>query len=156
MTFSKIPDINILHKEKNNKEKAKNDTYNLVLNKCIEKIIFTNQYTDKTFIYFEIPYFLIGFQSYDRLACIKFLIEKLSEKHYKVEFIEPCYLWIDWGTNIKTVHHSSDTQFIQKLIPTSNPEKLEYQTKQLLKKYPNTSKIIFEYEDQQVKNKKKK
>ena len=49
-----------------------------------------------------------------------------------------------------------DKQFIQKLIPTSNPEKLEYQTKQLLKKYPNTSKIIFEYEDQQVKNKKKK
>jgi hypothetical protein len=50
---------------------------------------------------------------------------------------------------------------IQNIIPTSNPNKLREQTKQILKKYPNASKIVFEYADSRnenasLKNKKNK
>jgi hypothetical protein len=154
MSKKQIPNIHNLHLQKNVKEQARNDIFTIVLNKCIDKIVETNQITDKTFIYFEVPNIIIGFHSYDRLGCIHYLIQELSREKYKVEFIEPYYLYIDWGTNIKSSKLNST--FLQNVIPTSNPMKLKEQTKQLLKKYPNTSKIVFEYEDAPASSKNKK
>jgi len=146
MSKKQIPNITNLHAEKSMKTQAKNEIFTIVLNKCIDKIIETNHSTDKTFIYFEVPNLIIGFHSYDRIECIHYLIQELSREKYKVEFIDPYYLYIDWGTNIKK-SKKIDTYMIQNVIPTSNPMKLQQQTKELLKKYPNTSKIVFEYED---------
>lgn len=143
-----IPNITNLHAEKHIKEQARNEIFTIVLNKCIDKIIETNHTTDKTFIYFEVPNFIIGFHSYDRLGCIHYLIQELSREKYKVEFIEPYYLYIDWSTNTKSRKLESIN-----FLPTSNPLKLRQQTKELLKKYPNTSKIVFEYEKTDSKEK---
>lgn len=140
-----IPNINTLHAERNVKEQAKHKIFTIVLNKCIDKIIETNQFTEKTFVYFEVPNLIIGFPGYDRIACIHYLIQKLTAEKYKVEFIDPFYLYIDWSTN--NYSRNLDTLPFQNIIPTSNPSKLKAQTKELLKKYPNTSKIVFEYED---------
>ena len=142
----KIPNIGNLHAEKTIKEQARNEIFTIVLNKCIDQILETNRRTDKTFVYFEVPNIIIGFPGYDRLSCVHYLIHELSKEKYKVEFIEPFYLYIDWSTNIykpKTI----DNLVMQNVIPTSNPEKLKEQTKELLKKYPHASKIVFEYED---------
>jgi hypothetical protein len=141
----KIPNIANLHAERFVKEKARNEIFTIVLNKCIEQIIETNSRTDHTFIYFEVPNIIIGFPGYDRLACIHFLIQELCKENYKVEFIEPYYLYIDWSTTHKP--KTIDNLVIQNIIPTSNPDRLKQQTKEILKKYPNTSKIVFEYED---------
>jgi hypothetical protein len=139
-----IPNITNLHAQKNLKTQAKNEIFTIVLNKCIEKIIETNTTTEKTFIYFEVPNIIIGFHSYDRIGCIHYLIQELSREKYRVDFIEPYFLYIDWGTNTK----SKGVESIN-YLPTSNPSHLKQQTKELLKKYPNTSKIVFEYEDNQ-------
>jgi hypothetical protein len=141
----KIPNISKLHAERHVKEQARNEIFTIVLNKCIEQIVETNSRTEHTFIYFEVPNIIIGFPGYDRLACIHFLIQELKKENYKVEFIEPFYLYIDWSKNTKS--KTIDNLMIQNLIPTSNPDKLREQTRELLKKYPNTSKIVFEYED---------
>lgn len=137
-----IPEIKTLYKEKINKDNSKKNLFNIVLNKCIEKIIYTNKHTDKTFIIFEVPHILIGTPSYDKNACVVFLINELKKKEYKVEYIDPYYLYIDWGSNF-TKENKIDN--LESYIYTSNPEKLKKQTKQLLKKFPNTSKIVFEY-----------
>jgi hypothetical protein len=155
----KIPNISNLHAERLVKEQAKNDIFTIVLNKCIDQIVETNSRTEHTFIYFEVPNIIIGFPGYDRLACVHFLIQELKKENYKVEFIEPFYLYIDWSKNTKG--KTIDNIMIQNLIPTSNPDKLREQTKELLKKYPNASKIVFEYEDSRKdsassKNKKNK
>jgi len=126
-----IPNINNLHEIRNNKEKVRNDVFILVLNKCIEKIVYTNKNTDKTFILFELPKILIGFPYYDIKTCMAYLIKKLSDNNYKVDFIEPFYLYIDWGTIQKDMHS----------------EKLKSKTKELLKKFPNVGKVVFEYKD---------
>jgi hypothetical protein len=168
-----IPNINSLHEEKDEKQKGKAKMFNIVLNKCIEKIIYTNRHTDQTFILFEVPHFLIGFPNYDRIECIRFLIGELKLKEYKAEYIDPFYLYIDWGTNKKTTsnyhnhrHNSNSNQQVYKnldkisqVMKTGDPEKFKNQTKKLLEKFPNTSNIIFEYSDaksNQVKQKKKK
>jgi hypothetical protein len=135
----KIPSISSLHHEKSIKETSKIDIFNIVLNKCIEKIIFTNKNTDKTFIIFEIPKLLIGYPNYDMKNCILFIIKKLSEKDYLIEFIEPFYLYIDWGS--KPIEQKLKDKTI-----------LSIQKKNLLNKYPDLSKypdskIEFVYDD---------
>lgn len=155
----KIPHISNLHAQKLVKEQARNEIFTIVLNKCIDQIVETNTRTEHTFIYFEVPNIIIGFPGYDRLMCIRYLINELTNENYKVEFVEPYYLYIDWsqGGKGKTI----DNIMIQNIIPTSNPNKLREQTKQILKKYPNASKIVFEYADSRnenasLKNKKNK
>lgn len=128
--MNKIPSIRSLQEEKNNKENSKEQIFNVVLNKCIEKIVYTNRHTDKTFVIFEVPKILIGYPSYDMKSCILFIINKLAAKNYLVEFIEPFYLYIDWGSNQGSSQNNNTYM----------------NTDQLKKKYPNAD-IEFIYED---------
>jgi adenylate kinase family enzyme len=128
----RIPNINNLHNEKNVKEKIKTEAYILVLNKCIEKIIYTNKHTDQTYIFFDVPRFLIDYPFYDMNSCVMFIMNKLVPNNYTVSFIAPFYLYIDWSTQVMT---------------SKIPDKLRLQTKELLKKYPDTTKIVYEYTD---------
>lgn len=127
----RIPNINNLHNEKSVKEKIKTEAYILVLNKCIEKIIYTNKHTDQTYIFFDVPRFLIDYPFYDMNSCVMFIMNKLVPNNYTVSFIAPFYLYIDWSTQ----------------ITNKIPDKLRLQTKELLKKYPDTTKVVYEYTD---------
>lgn len=138
----RIPNINNLHNEKNIKEKIKTEAYILVLNKCIEKIIYTNKHTEQTYIFFDVPRFLIDYPFYDMNSCVMFIMNKLVPNNYKVSFIAPFYLYIDWSTQIT---------FNNKI-----PDKLKIQTKELLKKYPDTTKVVYEYTDAAVNKKQQK
>ena len=136
--MSKLPSIESLMKEKSIKDNSKQEIFNIVLRKCIDKIIYTNRHTDKTFVIFEVPKILIGYPTYDINSCIRFLIAELSRKNYLVNFIEPFYLYIDWGTP------SIDKSHIQSSM-NSNLD-LKEQTKLLLKKFPK-AKVEYVYED---------
>ena len=147
-----IPKIANLHREKNIKEQVRNEMFNVVLNKCIDDIKYTNKFTDKTYIVFEVPDIIIGFsggQRYDKMSCITYLIQQFTAQKYMVQFCEPFYIYIDWGTN-----NDKKTDYIQRMIPTSNPIKLKRQTDNLLKKFPNTSKITYVYDDVEIKKRK--
>ena len=139
-----IPNINNLHNEKNVKEKIKTEAYILVLNKCIEKIVYTNKHTDQTYIFFDVPRFLIDYPFYDMNSCVMFIMNKLVPNNYTVSFIAPFYLYIDWSNDIKNN------------IFNNIPEKLKIQTKELLKKYPDTTKVVYEYTDTKPSSSKKK
>ena len=129
MDHIKIPNINNLHSEKNEKEKVRSDAFVLVLNKCIEKIIHTNKHTDQTYIFFDVPRFLIEYPFYDMNSCVLYIMNKLTPANYKVSFIAPFYLYIDWSTS----------------TTSTTPDKLKLQTKELLKKFPNATKVVYEY-----------
>lgn len=140
--MSQIPSIDALHKEKTVKENSKFEIFSIVLNKCVEKIVYTNRHTDKTFVIFEVPQILIGYPSYDMRLCILYIINRLSQRGYYVAYIDPFYLYIDWGSS-----QQSEQQ----------PNKLRQQAQTLLRKFPNTSKVEFVFEDMiQNKSSKKK
>lgn len=139
-----IPSILSLQKEKTIKENSKLDIFNIVLNKCIEKIVYTNRHTDKTFVIFEVPKILIGYPMYDMRSCILFLINRLTQNGYLIEFIDPFYLYIDWGCKNNNNNNSSSSNVITQY---KNNPKLEKQRKYILERFPNTSKIEFVYED---------
>lgn len=136
--MSDIPNISDLHAEKNKKNKIKSDVFDVVLNKCNEKIKYTNSFTNHTYIFFEVPKILMGFPSYSMNSCIIFLKNKLTSSGYKVLFVEPFYLYIDWSSPVEPQRG-----------PISNKVKLE--TEKLLKKFPGTSKVVYEYADYKKK-----
>jgi hypothetical protein len=146
-----IPSINSLHREKFIKETSKIDIYNIVINKCVEKIVYTNRHTDKTYIIFEIPKILIGYPNYDMKSCILFVINKLSQSGYMIEFIEPFYLYIDWGSPVNKINNNLNMKI--NALKTNNTEKLRAQTKALLSQFPNTSNVEFVYEDALISKK---
>lgn len=156
---NKIPSIVSLHQEKFAKENSKIDIFNIVLNKIVNKIIYTNRHTDKTYVIYEIPKILIGYPQYDMKSCILFIINKLSANGYIADFIEPFYLYIDWGSRGPNGPNESKSKIHMPSIHTKNSDKLKAQTKALLSQFPNTSKVEFVYEDDfqkmPKKNKKK-
>lgn len=136
-----IPSISSLHNEKQMKVTSSNDIYKTVLNKCIEKIVYTNRHTDKTFIIFEVPKILIGQTSYDMKSCIHYVINNITTHGYYVQFIEPFYIYIDWGS--KTNYSSTN----------SNERNIESKTKEILKHFPGINKVEYIYEDVYLKQK---
>jgi hypothetical protein len=154
---NRIPSISSLHEEKNVKQTVKHNIYSIVLQKCVEKILYTNRHTDKTFVIFEVPMFLIGYPLYDKHSCIVYLMNQLSNNGYIVEFIEPCYIHIDWGSQTKSKPQKQYKPSVtSNNIYTTDPDKLKHQTKQILEKFPNTSKIEYVYADDVSSKKKKK
>lgn len=142
---STIPSIHVLHQERFVKENSRMDIFNIVLNKIVNKIVYTNRHTDKTYIIYEVPKILIGYPQYDMKSCLLFIINKLSANGYIVEFIEPFYLYIDWGSNNTAAHNK---KVVIPSITTKNPDRLRAQTKALLSQFPNASEVEFVYEDQ--------
>ena len=148
----KIPSISSLQQEKSIKVKSKNDIFNIVLTKIIQKITYTNRHTDQTYIIFEIPKMLIEYPQYDMKSCILFVMNQLSSNVYIVEFVQPFYLYIDWGCskqNQKPVDYKGNA--IKK-----HKDKLQTQTRALLSQFPNTSQIEFVYEDKLQNTKRKR
>lgn len=139
--MNEIPSILSLHKEKSSQENSKNDIYSIVLNKCIDKIKYTNKHADQTYIIFDVPNILIGYPSYNFKSCILFLINQLSKHGYMIEFIQPCQLYIDWGQK-NNIYNSNQE--------VSSSTKLKSQTKTLLEKFPNASKIEYIFEDNTI------
>lgn len=137
--MNNIPSISSLHEEKNKKNADTNHIYKTVLNKCIEKIVYTNKHTDKTFIIFEVPKLLIGHSNYNMKSCIHFIINNIMSHGYLVHFIDPFYIYIDWGSN--KVNSGSKT--------------FNNTTKELLKRYPNIGEIQYIYDDEYKKKYKK-
>lgn len=142
-----IPSISTLHQEKHIKESSKHDIFNIVLNKIIQKIIYTNRHTDQTYIIYEIPQILIGYPQYDMKSCLLFIMNRLSNNDYIVEFVQPFYLYIDWGSNTSLEGRAE----ISLGISNKHKNKLTSQTKALLNKFPNTSQVEFVYEDKLLK-----
>uniref|UniRef100_A0A6C0DZB7 Uncharacterized protein n=1 Tax=viral metagenome TaxID=1070528 RepID=A0A6C0DZB7_9ZZZZ len=147
--MSKIPSIRLLQEEKELKENSKEKIFKVVLNKCVEKIVYTNRHTDKTFIIFEVPKILIGYPSYDMKSCLLYLIQKLSGSGYLVDFIDPFYLYVDWGCGGNEKENASvysDRRF---------QGKLKDKAKLIKEQFPNAH-IEFVYGESSSKKEKRK
>lgn len=145
-----IPNISNLHAERNLRNHNKLEIFKMVLNKCIEKITYTNRFTDHAFIFFEVPKILVGFPGYSMNSCILFIKEQLTVVGYKVAFVEPFYLYIDWASPIATNTCNTNT-----FVNFTQNTRLQNETEELLKKFPGTQKVVFEYASNTKKSKKK-
>jgi hypothetical protein len=127
-----IPSVVSLNKEKDQKKYSANDIYKIVLNKCVEKIVYTNRHTDKSFIIFEVPKILIGYTSYDLNSCARYIMNELGKNGYIIQFMEPFYIYIDWGELGRKEQEKN---------------KLTNKTKEILKFFPKVQEVEYIYDD---------
>ena len=88
--------IHQLHKEIDNREKQKYNTYQSVLDKCYYRIAKINSKSNDCYCVFVVPTFMFGVPLYDVTKCIIFIMEKLISKGFKVVYTHPNLLYISW------------------------------------------------------------
>ncbi len=92
-----IPNIENLNKDIDKRMEKEDKIFNNVLQDCCKKIKETN-YINKSFLYYDIPMFInFGLdKTYSLESCVIYVKKKLSKNGYKVIFIYPNTLYIDW------------------------------------------------------------
>lgn len=163
-----IPSIKSLKTIKNLKQENKAAIYDIVLGRCSEKIIDTNKQTDVSHLLFELPKVIIGYPNYNVSDCGEYMAKRLKEKGYSTKLISKEFLYIDWSNSVgnskKNVynqnghygHTSSNLSEITFKGKEKIPNSTIKETKDLLKKYPDTSQVVFIYTDSETGKKKRK
>lgn len=157
--MSDIPSIKTLKTIKDLKQENKAAIYDIVLGRCSEKIIDTNKQTDNTHLVFELPKVIIGYPNYNQQDCGEYIAKKLIEKGYSSKLLNSNFLYIDWSDSVKDSKHghkiSSNLGSGSKFDTKNITESTIKETKNLLKKYPDTSEVVFIYKDTDGKKKKR-
>lgn len=97
--------INIknLQSEVEERERRKFKTYDKILESCYSKILTTNQKTNDCCCIYTCPPIIFGLPLYNVTECVKYIMEKLSKKGFKVYFTNPNIVFISWKTETSEV-----------------------------------------------------
>lgn len=101
--------INDIRSSMNRKKERKYESFELILDTCFRKIE-RCAHIDKLFCVFEVPEFVLGKPLYDINECILFVMSKLQNNGFKVEYIFPRLLKIDWHEHASTFHSNMSQQ----------------------------------------------
>ena len=94
--MSDLLDLNKLRKTKKDKEERRTDIYNEILKLCHSKIIRSSKEEQEN-CFFQIPEMRIGLPVYNLKNCTAYVILKLRKNGFKVRYIPPSILYIDWS-----------------------------------------------------------
>lgn len=95
----KIKKINLeeLYDKKKTYDLSKLSTFNKILNRIHEKIKITSrQKIESQFCWYVIPEIMLGVASYDRSACISYILEELTGNGFVVRYTHPNLIFISW------------------------------------------------------------
>lgn len=98
LNMDRVPKIASLQSVKNERMNSMHTIYKSVLSRCIEKILYTNKNTNMSFLLFEVPEILIGHPRYNIKECVHYIMCELQRNDYLLHYIDPKYIYIDWGT----------------------------------------------------------
>mgnify|MGYP001250393424 CR=1 FL=1 len=99
-TVGKI-DIDSLYEKKQQKDLKQMGIFNKILNRIHKRINMTgkNKVKDKH-IFFQVPEFIFGEPLYKQGDCIGFLVVKLEENGFEVQYMHPNTLFITWKNHV--------------------------------------------------------
>jgi len=87
--------------EKNHKKDLKQlSIFKKILNRIHNRINVTSRSKKDQHIFFTVPEYIFGEPLYDKGECIGYLVVKLEENGFKVEYIHPCTLFVSWKHHI--------------------------------------------------------
>jgi len=95
--FSEKLNIDELYERKRQHDLNQLGLYNKLLNRIHVRIKTTaRQKIDEQFCWFIVPEIMIGVPKYNQAACIAYLVDKLKENGFLVQYIHPNTLMISW------------------------------------------------------------
>ena len=89
-------DMKELYSTINAKTLRRMELYDSVLKKCHSRILY-NSGLQRTYCFYQIPEFIIGFPLYDILELRKYVMNSLKTNGFKLLYIEPNWLFINWN-----------------------------------------------------------
>lgn len=70
--------------------------FNKILNRVHKRIQTTSRLKRDKHIWFTVPEFLFGEPTYDQTNCISYMIAKLTENGFRVQYLHPHTLFVSW------------------------------------------------------------
>ena len=101
-------DINSLFETTNHKTLKRLETYDKILKQCHCRIKHYSKY-EKTTCFFAIPEFIIGVPLFDVQELQKYLINSLEKNGFKLMYLHPNWLMIDWTEKKKSLQKVQKT-----------------------------------------------
>lgn len=124
--MSSFLDINNLYKYQEQREEVKREYYEQIMKKIhnrIENFAIRNE----TLCMYQIPEFVFGIPLYNRMNCCRYIIDRLKNEGFKVYYVEPYQLVINWAKdnsepihlNQNTKKRMNDDNFIKNILNTN-------------------------------------
>lgn len=88
-------DINRLYDTINTKNKRRLQMFDEILKKVHSRIIYHSK-LEKTYCFFQIPEFIIGFPIYNVHDLKQYIINSLKKNGFKLLYVDPNWLFISW------------------------------------------------------------
>ena len=124
--MSGVPQLpaNTLFDVRLKKDQARQRAYNQILEQALQKVAHSASAPNQpTFVYFNVPPFVLGLPGLDLKDCIIYVVYQLRYQGYDVQYTFPNLLWISWA------HHERQylmekNPIVQSMIPKmAGPEK---------------------------------
>jgi hypothetical protein len=95
--FSEKLNMDELYEKKKQHDLKQLELFNKILNRIHIRIKKTSsQKLNEQFCWFVVPEIIIGVSKYDQSACIAYIIDKLKQNGFNVQYIHPNALFISW------------------------------------------------------------
>ena len=121
-------DIDELYRKNLERSMKQTSTFNKILNRVHKRIQKTSQNKrTEQHIWFIIPKFILGEQTYDQGDCIAHVIGKLVDNGFVVKYLHPSTIFVTWGQWIPSYErdlHFKKTGILidERGIPIKKPE----------------------------------
>jgi hypothetical protein len=105
MEITKSDKLNLddLFIQKQKRQIKQINTYNKIINKINEKIRFISRRSkNNSFLWYNVPLVVLGYTEYDANDCIAYIVIKMEENGFSIQFIQPNTLFISWAHWVPT------------------------------------------------------
>lgn len=106
------------------KDQARHRAYNQILEQALQKVAKSaSQPNQPTFVYFNVPPFVLGLPSLDLQDCVIYIVHQLRSQGYEIRYTYPNLLWISWGHHERQ-YFMEKNPIVQAMLPKmEGPEK---------------------------------
>lgn len=90
-------DIDSLYEKQHERIKKQMGIFNIILNRIHGRIKKASKLPNQSYIWYEVPLYIIGQPIYDKGDCIAYVVNKLAENGFYVRVVDVNHLYISWA-----------------------------------------------------------
>lgn len=99
------------------KDQARHRAYNQILEQALQKVAHSaSQPTQPTFVYYNVPPFVLGLPALDLQDCVVYIVHQLRAQGYEVRYTYPNLLWISWAHHERQ-YFMEKNPIVQSMLP---------------------------------------
>ena len=89
-------DIDELYEKNMRRDLKQLSLFNKILNRVHKRIQTTSRLKRDKHIWFTVPEYIFGEPNYDQASCISYVINKLTQNGFRVQYMHPHTLFVSW------------------------------------------------------------